>query len=95
MRQKEILIKGKKAQACEIELGAKKLIVIKAEKGYLACGYLDLKTAELLQEAAVIVKGVDSWGEMLEKEITAFTKVAAELGIKEGMQGKEALEKLI
>ena len=70
------------------------LVLVKTEKGFVMCGYLDIKTAEKLGDAACIVRGVKSVDDLLNAKIVEMTKKAEKLGIKLGVTGREALEKL-
>jgi uncharacterized protein YunC (DUF1805 family) len=70
------------------------LLVIRAEKGFLMCGYLNVSAAESLGDAAAKVKGVQNFEDMLKAQIVEVTQQARELGIEPGMTGKEALEKM-
>ena len=70
------------------------LLVIRAEKGFLMCGYLNVSAAESLGDAAAKVKGVQSFEDMLKAQIVEVTQQARELGVELGMTGKEALENL-
>ncbi|HDJ84084.1 MAG TPA: DUF1805 domain-containing protein [Desulfurococcaceae archaeon] len=76
-------------------LGNAPLILVKADKGYIMCGYLNIEIAEKLGDAAATVTGVSSIEELLEKNVKAVTSKAKNLGIEPGMKGREALEKLI
>ena len=73
--------------------GHPNMIVVQGKKGYLMCGYLNLQAAEKFGDAAVLVGGADL-AEVLANPIKGMTKKAAELGIKEGMTGKEAAKVL-
>ena len=90
-----ISINGKKAIGVKIDLGNAPLLVIKGEKGYLMCGYLNIDIAEKLGDAAAVVTGVKDFNEMLSKEVKYVTSKAKELGIHEGMKGIDALKKLM
>lgn len=68
------------------------LLVIKADKGFVMCGYLDMDTAGVLGDAAVKVKGVSTFDDVLKAPVVGATQEAANIGIKVGMTGKEALE---
>ncbi|MEZ5334458.1 MAG: DUF1805 domain-containing protein [Methanolobus sp.] len=68
------------------------LLVIKADKGFVMCGYLDMETAASLGDVAVKVKGVNTFDDMLEALVVGATQEAINIGIKVGMTGKEALE---
>ena len=70
------------------------LILITAPKGYIMCGLLDTRTAEKLGHAACKVTGVKTPQQALEAEIKECTTHAQKLGIKKGMTGQQALEKL-
>ncbi len=76
----------------KIDMGNANLILIKADKGFIMCGYLDIETAEKLNDAACVVKGVNSFEDMLNAKIFKATTKAKEIGIKEGMSGREALK---
>lgn len=64
----------KKAIAYEMELGQKKLIIIKCQKGYIACGYIDKNIAEKNRDVAGFVTGIKSIDEMLSAKIENITK---------------------
>lgn len=70
------------------------LLVISAEKGFLMCGYLDVSAAETLGDVAAKVKGVQSFEDMLKAPVVEVTQQAKELGIKPGITGREALERM-
>lgn len=67
------------------------LLVIRAEKGLLGCGYLSLAAAEKFGHALAIVRGVASFEDMLAAEVQEVSAAAAALGVRPGMTGKEAL----
>jgi uncharacterized protein YunC (DUF1805 family) len=81
-------------EAHNIKLQNGNLVLIKAKKGFLMCGYLNIETAEKLGDAAGVVRGVKDPDEALEAKIVAVTKKARELGVTEGMTGRAALEKM-
>ncbi len=68
------------------------LIVIRADRGFVMCGYLDMDTAAALGDVAVKVKGVNTFDDLLHAPVVGATQEAMNLGIKVGMKGKEALE---
>ncbi len=78
-----------------ILLGKAPLILIKAERGYLMCGYLNLEVAEKLGDAAAVVRGVNTFKEMLSARVEEVTSAAEALGVMRGMRGKEALERML
>jgi len=68
------------------------LVMIVAEKGFVACGYLNIETAEKLGDALALVTGVKTFDDVLEAEVIKASSKAREFGVTEGMTGKEALE---
>lgn len=68
------------------------LLVISGSKGCLTCGYLSMDSLERNGDAGAIVRGVDTYEDMLEAEVQAVSSLAEELGAKPGMKGREVLE---
>jgi len=75
-----------------IPLQGRNLVIIKAARGYLMCGYLNLEAAERFGDAAAVVTGVSSADDALKAEVRGVTIKARELGVKPGMRGEEALK---
>lgn len=70
------------------------LLVIKAPKGILGCGYLNVETFNQTGEAGVIITGVRTHDDMMKAKVVAVSRTAQSMGIEPGMSGAEALEKL-
>lgn len=68
------------------------LLVIRAEKGFVMCGYLDMESAEALGDVAAKVRSVSTFDDVLQAPIIGVTPKAASLGISVGMTGEKALE---
>ena len=71
------------------------ILLIKAKRGFLGCGYFSLATAEKVGDAAVIVSGVSDFDDMLAAKVKGFSPAAAALGVTAEMTGREALLKLV
>ena len=69
------------------------LLVVSGKNGVLACGYLNVATFDKLDEAGAIVTGVASFEDMLDAPLVAVSKAARQLGLQEGMTGRQALER--
>lgn len=67
------------------------LLVIAGNNGLLGCGYLSVATADKLNDALAIVRGVGCFDDMLAASVCEVSQAAAALGVKTGMSGKEAL----
>lgn len=89
---KSIELEGKKYIAFENELGNLKLIVIKAKRGYIACSYINQETAERVGDIACFVSGVTCIDDMIKAKIRTTTTWAEDMGLREGMSVKKALE---
>ena len=70
------------------------LLVIKAPRGVMGCGYLNIETFNRTGEAAVIVRGVNTHEDMLKVKVVAVSEAARALGIEPGITGAEALERM-
>ncbi len=86
-------LEGRKVLGIKIELpGSPPLLVLVAEEGFVMCGYLNVQAAEKLGVATAMVSGVRTFEDVLEAPVRACTSKARELGVREGMKGREALE---
>ncbi|MFH1403027.1 MAG: DUF1805 domain-containing protein [Candidatus Altiarchaeota archaeon] len=77
-----------------INLGPHNLVLLKARKGYVMCGLLNMETAEKLGHTACTVTGVNTPEDALNAKIKACTSKASQLGIKKGMTCRQALKLL-
>ena len=91
IKPEKIKINGKEAEGVSINTENTFVLIIKAKKGFLGCGYFDVNTANKVGDAAAIVTGVKTFDEMLNANVIKVSEKAKELGIKEGMKGKDAL----
>jgi uncharacterized protein YunC (DUF1805 family) len=88
----EISFEGKKYIALKQDIGNLPLIVVKAKKGYIACSYIDKETAEKVGDIAAFVSGIKCLEDLKKAKIRQATTWAEDLGIREGMSVKKALE---
>ena len=88
----EVKVDGKTYVTLQGRLGNLPLIVVKAKNGYIACSYIDRGTAEKVGDVAAFVSGVTSVDDFLKAKIREATSWAEDLGIREGMSVKKALE---
>lgn len=70
------------------------LLLMVGEKGFVMCGYLNVEAAEKLAVAAAMVSGVKTFEDVLDAPVKATTTKASDLGIKTGMKGSEALQRM-
>jgi uncharacterized protein YunC (DUF1805 family) len=92
---KEIKLEYFNALGVKVDLPKAPLLLIKADKGFLMCGYLNLEAAEKLGDTAAVIRGVSSFDEMLDAKVVGLTSGAKALGIQLGDKGCKALECMI
>ena len=89
-----ININGREYETLKVDLDPAPLILVRGKKGFLMCGYLNMEAADKLGAVAVSTSGVKTVDDILNKPVTKISKKARELGVKEGMTGRQALEYL-
>ncbi len=95
IRVKEIKLgNGKKFIGFEIDLPGAPLVLIKGEKGFVMCGYLNIDVVNKLGTIAARVTGVKTVEDMLKSVIKEASEKAIEEGIKPGMKVEEVLSKI-
>ncbi|MDR1474317.1 MAG: DUF1805 domain-containing protein [Endomicrobium sp.] len=95
MKVREFELKGRKYLGCEGEISSgSNLVFIKGSNGFIMCSYLNLETAEKMNNIAAIVTGVKTIDDMLKKDISNATTNAKQIGIVPGISVLEALDKL-
>lgn len=87
-----ICFEGKKYDCLKEELGNLPIIIVRAKKGYIACSYVDKETAEKVGDVAAFVSGVKTIDDFMRAKIKTTTSWAEDMGIREGMSVKKALE---
>lgn len=83
---------GRKYKAFQQTLGNLPMIVVKAKRGYIACSYINKETAERVGDIAAFVSGVKCVNDIFSAKVKGTTTWAEDLGIREGMSVKKALE---
>jgi uncharacterized protein YunC (DUF1805 family) len=71
------------------------LLVIRAKKGFVMCGYLNMEVANKLGDVAIRVTGVRTFEDVLEAKAVEVSEAGKLLGITIGMTAKEALNKMV
>ncbi len=83
---------GKKYNGIRQEIGNLTLIVVRAKRGYIACSYVNKATAEKVGDVAAFVSGVKNYSDFFNAKVKDTTTWADDLGIREGMSVRKALE---
>lgn len=94
-----IEINGHTFLSVSVQLPKTNLLAVTGDKGYIMCGALDigllndrLKDRRIIAGRAVGVRTIE---QLLEAPLESVTVEAESLGIYKGMNGKEALLKMI
>lgn len=93
----QVVVNGKTLQGIAMEKpggeGHPNMLVLIGQKGYIMCGYLNMETAEKVEDAAAVVGG-SCFAEILANPVKAVSKAAEKIGVTVGMTGAEAAERL-
>lgn len=93
IRIKNLNIDGRSLTGMEIELpNAPNLVLLRGEKGFVMCGYLNIDVCEKLGIIAAMVSGVKTVEDLLDAQIKASTTKARELGIVPGKKVREIID---
>ncbi|MCL7410272.1 MAG: DUF1805 domain-containing protein [Methanosarcinaceae archaeon] len=90
----QIKLENGTALGLKFEMQNAPLLVIKAEKGFVMCGYLDIDMADTLGDVAVQVRGVNTFEDVLDAQVVGATQAATDLGIDIKMTARDALERM-
>jgi uncharacterized protein YunC (DUF1805 family) len=71
------------------------LLVLRARKGFVMCGYLNMDVANKLGDVAVKVTGVKSFEDVLNAKAVDVSEAAKNIGITIGMQARDAIIKML
>jgi len=89
---KTIKAAGKNIRSFLLKLGRKNLIVLLGSRGYVMCGYLNLKAADKFGDLAVKITGVSNIREALRARVHSLSRAAKRAGIKKGQAIKDVLK---
>ena len=95
MLVEEIKLENGSALGLKMDMEHAPLLVIRAAKGFVMCGYLNIDVANKLGDVAVRVSGVKSFEDVLNAKAVDVSEAAKKLGITIGMPAREALEKML
>jgi uncharacterized protein YunC (DUF1805 family) len=84
-------IDGAEFETVHVPTEKTNVLLIKAAGGFLGCGYFDVNVANRVGDAAAIVTGVKTVGQMLEAPVVRVSERAESAGVRVGMMGREAL----
>ncbi len=85
-------VNGETYTGVKIDTKPAPIVVINGKKGFLMCGYLNMEAADKTGALAVSISGINTFDDLLNKDVMKISVKARESGVKEGMKGKEALK---
>ena len=94
MQIESIELENGTALGLKMDMEHAPLLVIRAPRGFVMCGYLDISMAERLDDVAVKVTGVRNFEDVLAAGVVEATPAAIYLGIEVGMPARQALERM-
>ena len=73
LKYRKIKIGKSAIDAIQLKLCGKELILLRGRKGFIMCGYLDMKVARKFEDVAVRITGVSTIKDALEATAAAVT----------------------
>jgi uncharacterized protein YunC (DUF1805 family) len=70
------------------------IVLITGKKGFLMCGYLNMEAVDKVGAVAASISGVNTFEDLLNKDVMKISIKAREQGLRDGMKGREALKYL-
>ncbi len=92
MQYKKIKVGKRYIEAINMKLLEKNLIVLRGEKGYVMCGYLNLSVAGKFKDVAVKIVKVATIEAALKADVHSCTRNARKLGIYLGQPISEVIK---
>jgi uncharacterized protein YunC (DUF1805 family) len=92
LSRRTIAVGRKRVYALSCRLGRKNLVLLRGAKGYVMCGYLNLKVADSFGDVAAVITGVGTIDDALKSRIHKVSKSAAQSGIHKGQAIKDVLK---
>jgi len=85
------VVNGKEFEGFCLPVPPSNLIFLTTAKGFIGCGFFDMKTFGKLGIPAVMITGVSTLEELLAGKIVDMTVSAENIGVRIGMTGCDAL----
>ena len=94
MQQELVELADKTANGYVIPLGPVNLVCVITDKGMVGCGAFDVAALDRFEYPAARISGISTIADLLEGTIKEANEAAGRVGIKAGMIGREALDRL-
>jgi uncharacterized protein YunC (DUF1805 family)/5S rRNA maturation endonuclease (ribonuclease M5) len=91
----KVALGGSSFLGLKVDLGdIPPLLLLKGDKGFVMCGYLNIESAEKAGAIATVVSGVNSFEDILNAKIKASTGKARALGLEPGKVVRDVINAL-
>ncbi len=99
MVSEKVQLTSKQADGYVIPLGAINLVMVITDVGMVGCGAFDVEALDGFDYPSARVKsttgrGIANIDDLLGGEVKDANRAAKELGVQEGMSGREALDRM-
>jgi len=94
MQTDTLMVDGVPVMGVVVDLGKAPLVILKAPKGFVMCGYLNIAAVDKMGEVGCKVSGVKNFDDVLNAKLAEVSKAAAAMGCAVGMTGREAIKKM-
>jgi len=88
------LTDGTVVHGASVDLGGVRMVYARKPRAFLGCGLFDVAVLDRFGIAAANVRGVSTVEELLAGTVCRVNETALARGVREGMTGREALERL-
>ena len=75
-----------------MNLFKRNLVLLRGNKGYVMCGYLDIGVANKFKDVAVKIVGVNTIEEAIKTKVHSCSQPALKIGIRKGQPIKDVLK---
>lgn len=94
MSEQTLMLSTGQALGAVVSLGPVNMVYIRKPGGFLGCGLFDVAVLDRFGIAGATVTGVATLDDLLNGRVSRVNRTAEARGIREGMTGREALEKM-
>ncbi len=94
MKEEHLQTGGGAACGYTLPLGGVNLVIVQADKGVVCCAAVDVHLLDKFGVAGASLSGVSSVEDILNGAVQTVNQTAEVLGIKPGLSGREALERM-
>jgi len=91
---RSLAVGAKKIDAVCIKLLSRNFILLRGRRGYVMCGYLDMKAADKFKDVAVKIAGVSTISEALKTKAVSVSDAAKRIGLYKDEPVHDILKKI-